>query len=652
MLAVALAVALAQAPSASSRQQEFEAANAAAERSDWADAFARFDVLEKKLAGGKSARSLALVRVRKGEALLGLGRVREAEASVRAGLAALPTTDPNLLGDRVFANLMRASIAERDFDYSAAYRAYGDALIQGADTPLATQARVGAARAGAFVDPRAAAAHADAGLAAVTGTDKPSKELRVQWRTLKGRALLNAGDFAGASAELERATKELGGLTIRVSYSDIVARSDLAIAALLAGRPEKAREYLAYTGAGRFETTFMPTPFRYPLPACGAGTGLRPDDVAVVELSILDNGRVAAATPIYGSRIGVAATLAKSVKNWSWNDEGVAKISPFFRQATRVEVRCQQVPERVSVQDLIKREHDDWVASQLASQGDDALADLPLATLRARFAASGTGVPARLALARAIAEHRMADRVARRETAAQAVALAESAKAPPMVLGYWLLEQASLDAFDASVPVKERAVRYRGLLNAAAERPVIHGDMRAQAALALLSVETFSSDVKAERTQAEAVFRRIADNPALAPDDALRTGGRVRLANLLSNTDRADEARRVYADVGLPDGRCPILDAERAMQRSGADSGDFPMAAMNWGFEGWATTESVIGADRASAVRTLIAYPPFVFGEAAQGVARSMRYRASYRPASEAACGGQTVSVRFALPKG
>jgi len=60
----------------------------------------------------------------------------------------------------------------------------------------------------------------------------------------------------------------------------------------------------------------------------------------------------------------------------------------------------------------------------------------------------------------------------------------------------------------------------------------------------------------------------------------------------------------------------------------------------------------VIGADRASAVRTLIAYPPFVFGEAAQGVARSMRYRASYRPASEAACGGQTVSVRFALPKG
>lgn len=656
MLVVALALAAAaqtasaSTPPASGTQQAFEAAAAAGDRQDWADAHARFEALEAKLAKGKASRSLALVRVRKGEALLGLGRYREAEASVRAGLAALPSADASLREDRVYANIMLGGIAERRFDFAAAERAYTEALSQGAGTSLETRARSGVVRAGTFVDPRAAAATADAALLSVTGTDKSARDLRAQWRTLKGRALLNAGDFTAANAELARATQELGGLTTRVSYSDLVARSDLAIAALLAGKPEKAREYLAYTGAGRFKTGYLPGPFHYPLPACGSETGLRADDVAVVELAMRENGRVAAVTPIYGSRIGVAATLAKSMNDWSWSGDEVAKLPALFRQLTRLEVRCRQTPERTSVVELMQREHDAWTMQGAGADATAGLRDLPLATLRTRFAATGTPVRARLAAARAIEDHPMADRAVLRETARQASTIAKSA--PASVLAYWLVSSATLDSFDPAVPQKERAERQGAALDAIAETPTIRAHARTQAAITLLRAEVGPDDDKAVRESKMTAYRRIADMPELPADDPYKVGAKVRLASTLVGDGRNEEARQVYASAGLPAGRCPVLDTGRTMRRTGADSGDFPDAAMQWGFSGWANTESTIGADRATAVRTLVAYPPFVFGPAAQGIARSTRYEPSFRPDAEATCGGQSVTMRFVMADG
>lgn len=565
---------------------------------------------------------------------------------MRAGLAALPAGDASLREDRVYANIMLGSIAERRFDFASADRAYADALSQGAGTPLETRARIGAVRAGTFVDPRAAAATADAVLRSMTGADKAARDLRAQWRTLKGRALLNAGDFAGASVELARATQELGGLTTRVSYSDLIARSDLAIAALLAGKPEKAREYLAYTGAGRFETD-LPAPFHRPLPACGAQTGLRADDVAVVELAVRDNGRVGAATPVYGSRTGVAATLAKSMTDWSWSADEVAKLPAFFRQLIRLEVRCRQTPEQTSVVEMMRSEHDAWAMQGTGSDQIAALRELPLATLKTRFGSNATALRDRLVAARAIEDHPMTDRAALRDTAGQASTIAGAA--PPSVLAYWLVTRAALDSYDPAVPKKERAARQRAALTAIGETPAIRADARQQATIALLHAEVGSEDDKAMSAAREAALRRIADMPGLSADDPYKVGAKVRLASLLASAGRNDEARKVYAAAGLPAGRCPVLDAGRVVRKTGADSGDFPDAALQWGFSGWAITESIIGADRATAVRTLIAYPPFVFGAAGQGIARSTRYEPSFRPEAEAACGGQSVVMRFVM---
>ncbi len=47
--------------------------------------------------------------------------------------------------------------------------------------------------------------------------------------------MLNLGNFKEATLDLEKAIDLLGGLTTRVSDSDLATRSDVAIATLLAG---------------------------------------------------------------------------------------------------------------------------------------------------------------------------------------------------------------------------------------------------------------------------------------------------------------------------------------------------------------------------------------------------------------------------------
>lgn len=296
---------------------------------------------------------------------------------------------------------------------------------------------------------------------------------------------------------------------------------------------------------------------------------------------------------------------------------------------------------------MMQREHDAWALQGMESDEAARGRELPLVTLRSRLASNNTPLRARLAAARVIEDHPMTHRAVALETAARASTIAQVA--PPPVLASWLVSRAALDSFDPAVPLKERASRHQSALRTIAETPLIRADARAQAAIALLHAESGSHDDKTTSASREAAFRRIADMPELRADDAYKIGAKTRLAGMLVRDGHTEEARQAYASTGLPAGGCPVLDTGRAMRRTGASSGDFPMAAMQWGFSGWANIESIIGADRATAVRTLIAYPPFVFGTAAQGIARSTRYEPSFRPDVEAACGGQSVTTRFVI---
>jgi hypothetical protein len=48
----------------------------------------------------------------------------------------------------------------------------------------------------------------------------------------------------------------------------------------------------------------------------------------------------------------------------------------------------------------------------------------------------------------------------------------------------------------------------------------------------------------------------------------------------------------------------------------------------------------------------VIAYPPFIFDEAANGIIRGARFSSTFRPEGALACSGQQQSVRFLLPGG
>lgn len=102
------------------------------------------------------------------------------------------------------------------------------------------------------------------------------------------------------------------------------------------------RENISLTQArGRLKGDGFSTGVDIKPPACGGPEGLQPEDVAVIEFSIRDDGSIGLVAPIYSSRKGSAALqFARAVKGWSWPPERVKEIDPFFRALTRLEMRC------------------------------------------------------------------------------------------------------------------------------------------------------------------------------------------------------------------------------------------------------------------------------------------------------------------------
>lgn len=79
---------------------------------------------------------------------------------------------------------------------------------------------------------------------------------------------------------------------------------------------------------------------------------------------------------------------------------------------------------------------------------------------------------------------------------------------------------------------------------------------------------------------------------------------------------------------------------------------DFPQEAQRLGFEGWVRTSFDITPDgRTIAPRAVVAYPPFIFDDAANGIIRGARFSSTFRPDGALACSGQQQSVLFLLPR-
>jgi tetratricopeptide (TPR) repeat protein len=645
VLVGAAAPVVAQRP-ATTMQQDFDAATALADKGDDAGALAAWQALEKRTPA-KNRRTMAIIRVRMGAALYKLNRMDEAVVAVRAGLAELPVSDATLTAYRYDAYFQLAQIAESGLDYASAVENYRVAESIGATPVERLSALRGLIASGTFVDPERAVAdvaRAEAILAA-TATDAKGKAL---FAALKSVLLLNLGRYTEARFAAGEAVKLLGGLTSKTDLYDVAARSDYSIAALLEGRREDARRYMAMTGAGRLPDSIFATGVQMKPPGCSE-SGLSPDDAAVIEFSIGDDGTVVSSMPVYAAGGGAAGLVfARAARSWSWTPEQVKTMPIFFRYRVRLEMRCSTAFARPSIDDYMSSRLDAWligkgVALQPAAASDSDAVALPKqrARLAAAEAAQGKTALTLVPMLYAIVQNSVVGREETNLLARRAVAIADAN-------GVTSVARVALSRI---IWRTDQADRWKGGAFLHSVEPALSdpafNDPEARAAIRLTLVDALD---RKEEKKARQLLQDIGAESALAPNDPLRVGALIRLASLEEANGNAEAARTAFDKSGLSARQCALVDSAPKPVRFGGNGSDFPKEALSWGFEGWVLTQFDVTADGlVQSERPIMAYPPFVFSKAGAGVIAKTRFEKTYRPDGGLGCGSNTMRTGFRI---
>jgi tetratricopeptide (TPR) repeat protein len=624
-------------------QQDFDAATALQDAGNHAEALAAWEALEKRIPNNK--RSLAIISVRKSTALIGLSRDDEAVAVARAGLAGLPANDPTLQEDRFRAWANLARIAEVSLDYASAADAYRRAEAIAPNTGEHIAVFRGLIDTEVFTDPDAAArdmARAEAFIAPLTIEARS----RAILKRVKSQLLLNQGNYAAAQAEAGESVKLLGGLTSKTDLYDVASRSNYAIAALLAGKTEEARRYMAMTGAGRLSKGSFDPGSQMKVPDCGGEGGLKPDDVAVVEFSVADDGVVHAAYPVYAAGGGaVALEFARAARGWSFNPQQMKEMPAFFRARARVELRCSTAFTRPSIDDYLNGELVRWLMAKKVplpafEPGSDAAAFPKLKAEVAKIEA--TEAPNTLTLVPllyAIAQNAVATRDESYAAATRALSIldANGAKGTArMAVDHLTWAKARSESW------RPRTVARTTM--AALSSPAYADNAEALAAGRLMLADTLRSF---DETGAVAVLEQVGSNSGLPTNHPLRVGALIRLASLEQARGDINSARTAFERSGLSANQCALLDAPPKRVSVG---GSFPDEARMWGFEGWTQVQYDIAADgKVLNERAVVSYPPFIFTKAGRQTMASARYEKSYRPDGGLGCGGTSQRVRFTI---
>lgn len=626
-------------------QQQFDAASADAAQGRCAEAVTMFETLEARLTPRSSTLVRGTIGVRKGICQEALFRDGEAISSLEQGMAILPADNSVTQADRYSAYLALGRLYGRRLDYTRARVAFRAALAL-APQENRFEPLVRLARASSFEDQAAGLAYADEALALALAGGRDNRINIASARAARARILLNQGDYRGANVELRQAVADQGGLDRSVTASELVTRADLAIAATLSGDTDTARRYFAFTGTGRLGDGVFGSAADMAPPPCGGPTGLAPDDRAVVEFGIAETGAVSYATPVYVSRGGDAAarTFADAVMLWSWRPEDVVNMQPLLRAFVRVELRCSTAGGAPPIDAFLWSEVGAWVNAQAIEPfdaGDSQAGVLMQARAElARRRAGQTGIGL-IPVLMAITTNKIATTEESIAAGEEAIALARAAQAPATVLAGLELAVPRYDTTDA----RALLVQSRSLL----DRPEFANDSTVSSVLRIQIAEALIA--RRRNVDALPVLQAVVDDARLSRDHPLRVAALVRLANVQAASGTLEAARASYAATGIDAQQCSLVDAQPTRTRTGASSADYPQAALNWGFEGWARVEYDIRPDgRTERQRAVISYPPFVFNDAAEGVARDARYTQSYRPGGDPGCGGASSTVIFQIP--
>jgi tetratricopeptide (TPR) repeat protein len=617
----------------------FDSAAAASSAGDHASAVDLFTQLEARTT---APRNLAIIRTRKGVALVDLGRHGEARTLLEQAVPKLPRDDATLHDDRIVGLRTLGRIALADINHEMALRYYAQSTAESATPDERMAGLLGEALAGIFIDPAVALGKAQEAESLQAKIGKPPREIMGHIAMVKGRALLNLGRFAEAEKSFASAVKAEGGLSLRVNYDDLVARSDASIAAMLAGHRDSARNYLVYTGAGRMEKQDFIGGADMALPICGE-EGIKPDDVAVVEFSILDNGAVGYARPVYGSRSGgMALVFARYVTGWSWAPADVAKIPPLFRFVTRLELRCSVGEGGPALRDSLYAAFNAWADGQGA----------------APFVPSGEGVVARQAALQA--ELARIRAVSGDGSIALApilgMLLASPLVSSPQIREYGALPRpivmANRPTALARLHADLLAVDMSGRRNRRDLLPsddAYRGDPEALTTLRLLRYDTFGSGAKARNG---AILDAIIADPALPAGHPLHVAALTRRASAKAAAGDLDGARADFRATGLTDQQCSIVDAKPSAKRIMTSPEDYPTDMVTVGIEGWTRVQFDVRADgKAVNQRAVVTYPPMIFGRNGEKIISRSKYEQSYRPDGGLGCGGSLRGIYFKMPE-
>ncbi len=622
-------------------QQDFDAAAALDAKGDKPAALAAWEKLEARTRPGSRSRGVALIR--KSAALFKLDRSDDAVTAARAGLALLPASDATLAEDRWRANYDLGTIAENALDYAGASVAYASAEAAAHTPGLKAASMLALANTKTFTDPAAA----DAVLARADALLKPLKtdgKLKALVARRHAILLLNRGAYELARVYAIEAVKQLGGMTAQTDSNDVSARSDAAIASLLAGKSEDARRYMAMTGAGRMTKGEFDPAVQMNVPPCGGEADLRPADMAVVEFTIGDDGVVRKVAPIYAAGGGaVALEFARAVRDWSWTPEQAKALPAFFRYNVRIEMRCSTAFERPSIGKLLDADMAAWLETKglalpVEERGLDAVAVVrQRAALAAAEAGSGASSLAALPPLYQLANNAVVGREETNALARRALAIAEAQGAPPMAR---LPLDITVRMTDSADSWKDGA--YARAMTPLLSMPAYANDAQARSAILLLIAERTNN-----RDRRATLLQQVADDKRLVANDPMRVGALIRLASLQQQAGDTAAARTTFDRSGLAANQCAILDAPPRMLSAG---GVFPDEAMAWGFEGWTKSQFDVGADgKVVNERAVLSYPPFIFTKAGTAAVAGSRWSKTFRPDGGVGCGGLAHNVRFKM---
>lgn len=641
ILGMALAAAAPVATKPTTLQAQFDAAADAYAERRCAEAVTAYLALERHPAILRNPLARAAAGVRKGVCLIRTGHVAEGEAAIRANLPTVEAKGADFAGDVRDARTALAGAAQLRFDYDVAIAETEKALAlaTGADRITPLQMLAGLTM---FDGDGRALRYAEEARTLVAGAKAFAKTDVAAVQTTSARVLLNAGRAKEGYALLKDSLAKQGGLTTRIRLGDVSTRSDLAIAALLTGDKDGARQYLAFTGAGRISDAPFARAQAMDPPACDPTIGLKPSDVAVVEFSLGEDGQVLSALPVYvtGGR-QAAIAFARAVAGWSWSAEQAKQVPPFYRALTRVELRCSTGADVPDSWGLLADAASAWLFADDAPAWDGLSDAAAVSRQRAALAAARPGTRAELAALFALTRNVSLPTPERQTLVDRAAALAPGVDAPAPLRTWLGVTRLQSD--------EVRGDRWRESLRALLADPAIGGDPLSASVLRLALA---GRNARRKGSPEDlALLDRVIAEPGLPEHHPLKVHALLRKANLLAEGGDLAGADAAFRKTGLDAEQCAMLGVTPALKHSGANSSDFPMEAMRWGFEGWVQTEFDIAADgRTVQQRAIIAYPPFVFDEAAIGIARQSRWTSSYRPGGSVACAASHMPIRFMLP--